>query len=116
MLVTGSGAVSFPLSVTIVLVKRWCSRSENRRGFGEDSGWTRGGEDQRQNVNVPAVQLEWVFCVFDTVVHCPVSAVLTKLQTPVRSFFHRLSSHSLEEALAIFFPSIQISLYEEFAG
>lgn len=61
--------------------------SEGRRGFGEDSGWTRVGGQQQQIVNVPAVQLEWMFSVFDVLVPYPIPVILKKLQTQERFLF-----------------------------
>lgn len=64
--------------------------SEGRRGFGEDSRWTRVEGQQQQIINVPAVQLEWIFfcfSVFDILVPYPIPVILKKLQIQERFFF-----------------------------
>lgn len=63
--------------------------SDIRREFGEDSGWTRIGGQRQQIINVPAVQLEWIFSVFSMLVAYPVPVILKKLQRG--DFFFLLS-------------------------
>lgn len=52
--------------------------SDSRRGFGEHSWWTRIGRQQQQIINVPAVQLEWIFSAFSMLVLYPIPVILKK--------------------------------------
>lgn len=79
------------------------SATDTRKEFGEDSKWTRIGGQQQQIINVPAVQLEWIFSVFSMLVAYPIPVIFKKLQTERRFFFS--FSHSLEKALSMFFLS-----------